>query len=86
MHITVDIRPEVQAELARHAAVQGRAIETVAATLLEDALHNMPPVQQLAGVSAQVMEACEQLKTFGKRHGLSLVGTTLHDLRLEARP
>ena len=39
MTITVDIRPEVQAELARQAAAQGRAIEAYAASLLEEAAH-----------------------------------------------
>jgi hypothetical protein len=39
MTITLDIRPEVQAELARQAAAQGCAIEAVAATLLEEAVH-----------------------------------------------
>ena len=39
MTIMLDIRPEVQAELARQAAVQGRAIEAIAAALLEEALH-----------------------------------------------
>jgi len=39
MTITLDIRPEVQAELARQAALQGRAIESVAASLLEGAVH-----------------------------------------------
>ena len=39
MTLTLDIRPEVQAELARQAAAQGRAIETVAASLLEGAVH-----------------------------------------------
>lgn len=38
MTITLDIRPEVQAELARQAAAQGRAIETVATALLEEAV------------------------------------------------
>jgi hypothetical protein len=38
MTITLDIRPEVQAELARQAALQGRAIECVATALLEGAL------------------------------------------------
>jgi hypothetical protein len=37
--ITVDIRPEVQAELARQAAAHGRAIEAHAASLLEEAVH-----------------------------------------------
>ena len=39
MTITVDIRPEVEAELIRQAAARGRAIEAHAATLLEDAVH-----------------------------------------------
>ncbi len=39
MTITVDIRPEVQAELARQAAANGRAIEAYAASLLEEAVH-----------------------------------------------
>jgi hypothetical protein len=39
MTLTLDIRPEVQAELARQAAAQGRAIESVAASLLEGAVH-----------------------------------------------
>ena len=37
--ITLDIRPEVQAELERQAAIQGRAIESVATALLEGAVH-----------------------------------------------
>jgi hypothetical protein len=39
MRITVDITPEVQAELARQAAAHGRAIEVYAASLLEEAAH-----------------------------------------------
>lgn len=39
MTITVDIRPEVQAELARQAAAHGRAVEAYAASLLEEAVH-----------------------------------------------
>jgi len=34
MTVTLDIRPEVQGELARQAALQGRAIESVATALL----------------------------------------------------
>lgn len=41
MTITLDIRPEVQAELARQAALQGRAIESVATALLEGAVHSV---------------------------------------------
>ena len=39
MTITLDIRPETQAELTRKAAAQGRAIKAVAADLLDQALH-----------------------------------------------
>jgi len=36
--ITVDITPEVQAEIARQAAAHGRAVEAYAASLLEGAV------------------------------------------------
>ena len=39
MTITVDIRPEVEAELVRQGSRSLRAIEVHAATLLEDAVH-----------------------------------------------
>jgi hypothetical protein len=52
MTITVDIRPEVQAELARQAAAQGRALEAYAASLLEDAANPIPARQPVA-VSAE---------------------------------
>lgn len=38
MTITVDVRPEVEAELARQAALRGRPVEAYAATLLEEAI------------------------------------------------
>jgi hypothetical protein len=41
MTITVDIAPDVQAELARQAAARGRAVEAYAASLLEEAVN--PP-------------------------------------------
>ena len=50
MTITVDVRPEVQAELTRQAAAQGRAVEAVAADLLEEAV-------QLLGASPATTSA-----------------------------
>ena len=38
MTITVDIRPEVQAELVRQAAAHGRAVEAYVAGLIEEAV------------------------------------------------
>jgi hypothetical protein len=39
MAITVEIRPEVEAELARQAAMRGTPVATYAASLIEDAVH-----------------------------------------------
>ena len=43
MTIVVDIKPEVQAELSRQAAVQGVEIGVYAAILLEEAAHIEEP-------------------------------------------
>ena len=53
MSIIVDIRPEVEAELARQAAAKGHALEVYAASLLEDAAH-VPP-QQLPRRTGQAL-------------------------------
>jgi hypothetical protein len=88
MTITLDITLDLRAELARQAAEKGCALEAYAAGLLEEATHlpfaggakaAAPPVDERA-------EAIERLKTFGKRHGLSLGDMTLRELRHEARP
>lgn len=83
MMITLDITPEVQAELARQAAAQGRAVESYAARLLEEAVH-LP--SKPAMPTTEIAEAIERLRNFGKTHGLSLGGMTIRELRHEARP
>jgi len=85
MTLTLDITPELQAELARQAAIRGLGIDAYAASLLEEAAHR-PAGPEPARAPAEVVEACERLKTFGKRHGLSLGGMSLRELRHEARP
>jgi hypothetical protein len=69
MTITLDIRPEVEAELARQAAVQGRPIEAVAAALLEGAVNPAPtqhplleptPLEQRTGQS--VIDAFAEIR------------------------
>jgi hypothetical protein len=52
MTISVEIGPEVQAELARQSAVQGRPVEVVAAALLEGAV-NPVSARQPAPASAE---------------------------------
>jgi hypothetical protein len=84
MSIIIDIKPEVQAELNRQAAAQGLDIGAYAASLLEEA------ARVAAGSHESEAEAtaaiARRLGSFGKRHGLSLGGTTIKDLLRESRP
>ncbi len=59
MTITVDIKPEVQAELARRAASSGKPVEDYAASLLERAVRvpaepEVQPVKNLVELFAPV--------------------------------
>jgi plasmid stability protein len=84
MTITVEIRPEVQAELARQAAAHGRAIEAHAASLLEDAVHfpaatNEPPFNKERARAAGV-------RIRELRKGVTLGDLTIRELIDEGRP
>ena len=87
MTITVELAPELQAELARRAAMQGVEIDVYAAGLLEDAAHRpvAPGKHQASPPAGEVVEAIERLKSFGKTQGLSLGAMTIRELRHEAR-
>ena len=86
MTITIEIAPELQAELARQAATQGIGIDAYAAFLLESAAHIGTGESQPSRPATEVIEAIERLKSFGRTHGLSLGGMTIRELRHEARP
>ena len=92
MAITIDLAPELQAELARQAATHGVGIDAYAASLIENAARrpDLPAATtgeaQSSAPSREVMEAIERLRTFGQAHRLSLGGMTIRDLRHEARP
>ena len=61
MTITVDIRPEVEAELVRQAAARGRAVEAHAATLLEGAVHlQAEPLPERTGQA--LIDACAKVR------------------------
>jgi hypothetical protein len=84
MTITVDIRPEVQAELARQAAARGSAPEAYAASLLEEAV-NLP-----AGTNRPSFDK-ERAQAAGARirelrQGVTLGGLTIRELIDEGRP
>jgi hypothetical protein len=88
MTITIDLAPELQAELVRQAEARGVGIDAYAASLIEDAAYrgaasDRPPSP---APSREVLEAVETLRSFGKTHRLSLGGMTLRELRHEARP
>jgi hypothetical protein len=66
MTITLDIRPEVQDELARQAAAQGLGIGAYAASLLEEAARTV-----LAKPSPR-SEARDMVELFAPLRGLNL--------------
>jgi hypothetical protein len=87
MTITIDLAPELEAELARQAASRGVGIDEYAASLIENGarLHKVL-LAQSARPPRDIVEAIEKLKGFGKAHGLSLGGMTIRELRQEGRP
>lgn len=83
MTITVDIRPEVQAELARQASARGRALEAHAATVLEDAVH-LPDMRRPTFDKERARAAGERIREL--RKGVTLRGPTIRELIDEGRP
>ncbi len=89
MTITIDLEPQLQADLAREAATHGVAVDAYATRLIENAVRFPEGPRSEADVtqpSPRVIEAIETLKGFGKVHRLSLGGMSIRDLRDEARP
>jgi hypothetical protein len=84
MTITVDIRPEVQAELARQAAAHGRALEAYAASLLEDAAHVAADMHAPTFDKERARAAGERIREL--RTGVTLGGLTIRELIDEGRP
>lgn len=65
MTITLDIRPEVHAEIGRQAAARGCAIEAIAATLLEEAV-------RLPAIPASKTPAGDMVELFAPLRGLNI--------------
>jgi hypothetical protein len=86
--ITIELAPELQAELARQAATRGVGIDSYAASLIEDAAYRATVADEAPSStpSREVFEAIEMLKSFGRTHRLSLGDMTIRELRHEARP
>ncbi len=89
MSITINLAPELQAELARQAATHGVGLDVYATSLIESAARHPKASTSVADnpkPSREVIEAIKTLKGFGKAHRLSLGGMTIRELRHEARP
>jgi hypothetical protein len=84
MTITVDVTPEVQAELARQAAARGRAIEAYAASLLEEAVHLPAGTNRPAFDKERAQAAAARIREL--RKGVTLGGLTIRGLIDEGRP
>jgi hypothetical protein len=84
MTITVDIRPEVQAELARQAAASGSAIETYVANLLEGVVHLPHGENRAAFDKERAKAAGARIRELSK--GLTLGDLTIRQLIDEGRP
>lgn len=81
MTIKIDIRPEVELELARQAAEQGRAIEAYAAALLEETTRR----NANGGLSKKERARDAAARIRELRRDVSLGGLTIRQLIDEGR-
>ena len=81
--ITVDIKPEVKAELARQAAARGSVIETYAASLLEEAAHLSAGAEGPSFDKKRAQAAGARIREL--RNGVTLGGQTIRELIDEGR-
>jgi hypothetical protein len=83
MTITVEIKPEVQAALARLAAAHGRAVEVYAASLLEEAVHPPAGTKRPSFDKERALAAGARIREL--RKGVTLGGLTIRELIDEGR-
>ena len=84
MTIIVDIKPEVQAELARQAAAHGMGIDAYAASLIEEAVHLPAGTNGPAFHKRRAQAAGARIREL--RKGVTLGGLTIRELIDEGRP
>jgi hypothetical protein len=81
--MAVEVRPEVQAEIARQAALKGLAMETHAATLLEAAVQLPLAENQPVFNLDRAQAAAARIREL--RQGVTLRGLTVRELIDEGR-
>jgi hypothetical protein len=82
MTVTLELRPEVEAGLMAQAQASGLSLEAYVEQVLQE--RSRGAVDE--SVDSSIAAAARRLGTFGKRHGLSLGGTTIRELLNESRP
>ena len=80
--VTLELRPEVEAGLLAQAQASGLSLEAYVEQVLQE--RSRGAVDE--SVDSSIAAAARRLATFGKRHGLSLGGTTIRELLNESRP
>jgi hypothetical protein len=86
MTITLEIRPELQAELARRAAAQGMAIDVYAAGLLEEAAYLPAGIARDRSAFDKERAQAAGARIRELRKGVTLGGLTIRELIDEGRP
>lgn len=82
--MTIDLPPQVERVIQD--AVHSGQYHSAVDVLTEAVALWQTRKADAASADEQRREAIDRLRTFGKRHGLSLGGTTIRELRDEARP
>ena len=82
MTVTLELRPEVEAGLMAQAQASGLSLEAYVEQVLQERSRGAVD----GSVDSSIAAAARRLGTFGKRHGLSLGGTTIRELLNESRP
>ncbi|HEX5226063.1 MAG TPA: hypothetical protein VFW44_00040 [Bryobacteraceae bacterium] len=81
--MTIQItKPEIEALIQER--LQGGSFNDAEEVILQ-ALKSSASASEQGGINCDRAAAIERLKTFGKKHGLSLGGVTIRELRHEAR-
>jgi hypothetical protein len=83
MTITVDVTPELKAELARQAAARGVGIDAYAASLLQEAVQLPTEAPRPAFDAETARKAAARIREL--REGVTLGGLTIRQLIDEGR-
>jgi hypothetical protein len=85
VNITLEITPQVQAELARKAAMTGNGVETYAASLLEEALR-ISPLKQASNLDKEPLLGKRLVDAFAEARDMGLFADGGLDFSRDSSP